>query len=75
MLGEEGLGIREMSDGNFNRALLPSTPYRSGVRMGQQQTKAKAMELLRLALEQAEPPLSQEQKNTIVASFELMLNA
>lgn len=59
-----------MSDGNFNRALLPSTPYRSGVRMGQQQTKAKAIEVLRSALEKAEPPLSQEQKETIAKYFE-----
>ena len=64
-----------MSDGNFNRALLPSTPYRSGVRMGQQQTKAKAIESLRLALEQAEPSLSEEQKDAITKSFELILNS
>lgn len=63
-----------MSDGNFNRALLPSTPYRSGVRMGQQQTKVKAIESLRLALEQAEPPLSEEQTDAIVKNFELILN-
>lgn len=64
-----------MSDGNFNRALLPSTPYRSGVRMGQQQTRAKALESLRLSLEQAEPPLSREQKDAIVKNFELILNS
>lgn len=64
-----------MSDGIFNRALLPSTPYRSGVRMGQQQTKAKAIESLRLALEQAEPPLSEEQTDAIVKNFELILNS
>jgi len=59
-----------MSDGNFNRALLPSTPYRSGVKMGQQQMKSKATKALRLALEQAQPPLSQEQKEAIANSFE-----
>ena len=59
-----------MSDGNFNRALLPSTPYRSGVRMGQQQAKTKAIEALRLALEQAEPSLSSEQKDAILKYFE-----
>ena len=64
-----------MSDGNFNRALLPATPYRSGVRMGQQQAKTKAIEALRLALEQAEPPLSVEQKEAIIKSFELNLNS
>ncbi|MBP5393690.1 MAG: hypothetical protein J6Y59_07745 [Bacteroidaceae bacterium] len=59
-----------MSDGNFNRALLPSTPYRSGVKMGQQQAKAKAVKALQVALEQTEPPLLQEQKDAIMASFE-----
>ena len=59
-----------MSDGNFNRALLPSTPYRSGIRMGQQQTKAKAISVLRRALEQAEPPLTTEQKEAILKRFE-----
>ncbi|MBO7119073.1 MAG: hypothetical protein J6W03_01985 [Bacteroidaceae bacterium] len=59
-----------MSDGNFNRALLPSTPYRSGVKMGQQQTKAKAIEALKIALEKAEPTLSDEQKDAIQAGFE-----
>ena len=43
--------------------------------MGQQQTKAKAIESLRLALEQAEPPLSEEQTDAIVKNFELILNS
>jgi len=59
-----------MSDGNFNRALLPSTPYRSGIKMGQQQAKAKARAALRQALEQAQPPLSSEQKESITLYFE-----
>lgn len=59
-----------MSDGNFNRALLPSTPYRSGVKMGQQQAKKKSIEALKIALEKAEPSLSEEQKKAITASFE-----
>ena len=59
-----------MSDGNFNRALLPSTPYRSGVKMGQQQAKVKAIKALQLALEEVQPSLSQEQKDTIKSSFE-----
>lgn len=59
-----------MSDGNFNRALLPSTPYRSGVKMGQQQAKAKAKAALRFALEAVQPPLSLEQKEAITLSFE-----
>ena len=57
-----------MSDGNFNRALLPSTPYRSGVKMGQQQAKVKAIKALQLALEKAD--LTQEKKESIAANFE-----
>jgi hypothetical protein len=64
-----------MSDGNFNRALLPSTPYRSGFKMGQQQIKAKAIHALRVALEKAEPSLSVEQKEAIAKSFESVLNS
>lgn len=58
-----------MSDGNFNRALLPSTPYRSGVKMGQQQAKAKALTALRAALEAPIPALTEEQKAAITAAF------
>lgn len=63
-----------MSDGNFNRALLPATPYRSGVRMGQQQTKAKAIDLLRQVVEQVNPPLSREQKDAITCNFVQKIN-
>lgn len=58
-----------MSDGNFNRALLPSTPYRSGVKMGQQQAKAKAMSALNIAMEQVQPALSDEQKTALAKLF------
>ena len=30
-----------MSDGNFNRALLPSTPYASGVKAGKAQERVR----------------------------------
>lgn len=59
-----------MSDGNFNRALLPSTPYRSGVRMGQQQAKAKAVKALEKVLTDVLPPLSDSQKEYISKCFE-----
>lgn len=59
-----------MSDGNFNRALLPSTPYRSGVRMGQQQAKAKALKALEKVLTDVLPPLSDAQKEYISKCFE-----
>lgn len=58
-----------MSDGNINRALLPSTPYRSGVKMGQQQAKAKAREALSRALESAQPALTEKQKASVMQLF------
>ncbi len=33
-----------MSDGNFNRALLPQTPYASGLKMGRAMATKKAEE-------------------------------
>lgn len=33
-----------MSDGNFNRALLPSTPYASGIKAGRAQGKQWALQ-------------------------------
>ena len=35
-----------MSDGNFNRALLPHTPYASGLKAGKSMMKMKAIEAL-----------------------------
>ncbi|MBP5380538.1 MAG: hypothetical protein J6Y39_02260 [Bacteroidaceae bacterium] len=33
-----------MSDGNFNRALLPHTPYQSGLKAGKSMTRMNALE-------------------------------
>lgn len=41
-----------MSDGNFNRNLLPYNNYQSGLRAGMARTKAKAMEELTKILQQ-----------------------
>ena len=49
--GEVGVfGLEEvmMSDGNFNRALLPHTPYASGLKMGKAQMRKRAVEGLRV---------------------------
>lgn len=59
-----------MSDGNFNRALLPSTPYASGVKMGRQQMKAKALQALVTTLQQSLPELTEEERKRILACFE-----
>ena len=35
-----------MSDGNFNRSMLPSNSYQSGVRAGRSQMRIKAIQLV-----------------------------
>lgn len=59
-----------MSDGNFNRALLPSTPYRSGIKMGKQQATAKAFAALQIAMETLQPPLTEQQREMLKKNFE-----
>lgn len=58
-----------MSDGNFNRALLPSTPYRSGIKMGQQQLRIKAEAAFREVVKEKFPTLSDEELDNISEEF------
>ncbi len=58
-----------MSDGNFNRALLPSTPYRSGIKMGQQQLRAKADTAFREVIKKKFPTLTDEELDGLAAEF------
>lgn len=62
-----------MSDGNFNRALLPSTPYASGLRMGRQQMKTKAMGALVELLKKEFPDCMPEDVLRLSENFEQML--
>lgn len=62
-----------MSDGNFNRALLPSTPYASGIKMGKQQMKVKAVTAFRDTIKEKFPILTDEELNDIVTSFSARL--
>lgn len=58
-----------MSDGNFNRALLPQTPIASGIKMGRQQMKTKAVTVLKDMIKEKFPTLSDEELQDIVKSF------
>ena len=58
-----------MSDGNFNRALLPSTPIASGIKMGKQQMKAKAVLAFRETIKEKFPTLTDEELQDIVMYF------
>ncbi|MCR4593068.1 MAG: hypothetical protein K5672_07945 [Bacteroidaceae bacterium] len=58
-----------MSDGNFNRALLPSTPIASGIKMGRQQMKAKALIVFKDLIKEKFPTLTDKELQDIIKSF------
>ena len=58
-----------MSDGNFNRALLPSTPYRSGMKMGQQQMRGKAIEAFQNLIKERFPEMPEEELQELTEAF------
>ena len=62
-----------MSDGNFNRALLPSTPIASGIKMGKQQMKAKAVAVFKDIIKEKFPTLTDEELQNIVSAFNTRL--
>ena len=50
-----------MSDGNFNTALLPHTPYASGLKTGRMQMRNRALTALQRILEGHFPSLTDEE--------------
>ena len=58
-----------MSDGNFNRALLPHTPYASGLKMGKTMARSKAIEAFKEWLEEAFPMLSESERQQHCEAF------
>ena len=56
-----------MSDGNYNRNLLPYRDYQSGVRAGRAIMRTRAMEKLRELLEKTD--LSEEQQVEMLREF------
>lgn len=59
-----------MSDGNFNRALLPHTPYASGMKAGKQMAKMYAVKLFRETLNRIAPELSDEERKQELERYE-----
>lgn len=64
-----------MSDGNFNRALLPHTPYQSGLKAGKSMCRMHALNLLREMLPTIAPHLDDQQRANFITRFEHQLNA
>lgn len=62
-----------MSDGNFNRSLLPHTPYHSGLQTGKAKARMKAVEAFREILGEEQPPLSPDEIDARAARFQALL--
>ena len=58
-----------MSDGNFNRALLPHGGYASGVRAGQASERKRSAVVLARLLEERFPELTEEEKLQVLKRF------
>ena len=58
-----------MSDGNFNRALLPHTPFHSGLATGRMQMRKRAEEALKEILEKHFPGTSTKETSDILKEF------
>ncbi|MBR6699573.1 MAG: hypothetical protein IKL71_06095 [Bacteroidaceae bacterium] len=58
-----------MSDGNFNRALLPHTPYHSGLATGRMQMRNRAEEAIKEILLKHFPDITQQQQTEIINEF------
>ena len=50
-------------------ALLPSTPYRSGMKMGGQQMRGKAIEAFRNLIKERFPELKEEELQELIEEF------
>lgn len=62
-----------MSDGNFNRALLPHTPYASGLKMGQTMMRAKMKQAFLKWLREDRPELTDEEAEEKLLAFKRLL--
>ena len=63
-----------MSDGNFNRALLPHTPYQSGLRQGKSMARMHAADVLRDRLPTINPHLTPDEQKEVIAQFTTRLS-
>lgn len=61
-----------MSDGNFNRNLLPYTPYQSGLKAGKSMARMKALEAFRIYLAE-KGELSPEEQEKECMEFKKLL--
>ncbi len=64
-----------MSDGNYNRNLLPYTQYTSGVKAGRAQMKTLAVEAFKAWYAEANPTADDSEAKAALIKFISHLNA
>lgn len=64
-----------MSDGNFNRALLPHTPFQSGLQAGKSLARMRAMEAFKDYLQHFHPDLDDNRFLEQLERFRQLLSA
>lgn len=62
-----------MSDGNFNRALLPKNELSAGLRAGKAQMRQRAMEAFEKVLDECLISISDEEKERMRSHFVSLL--
>ena len=62
-----------VSDGNFNRALLPHGGYASGVRAGEAAERIGAAKTLERLLAEVMPDMADAERNAMVKRFKELL--
>lgn len=62
-----------MSDGNFNRQLLPKTELSSGLRAGKAQMRVKAEKAFTQILSETFPSLAEAERNQMLERFMQLL--
>ena len=64
-----------MSDGNFNRSLLPHTPYHSGLQAGKAMARMQAIETFKCYLATPHPDFTEEERIEHSEIFKKMRSA
>lgn len=62
-----------MSDGHFNRALLPKNDLSAGLRAGKAQMRTKATEAFAQILSESMPTLSETERAQLLVRFQQLL--
>ena len=69
----EGFLCRDMSDGNFNRSMLPYRDFQSGLRAGKAQMRTLAVEAFTKWLKENHPEMDEGMISEKASDFKHML--